>query len=75
MTVRLAKLCEVCDVNPRLPRTHGLLDDDEVSFVPMAAVSEVSGSIESASVRRFADVKKGYTSFADGDVLFAKITP
>ena len=75
MTVRLAKLCEVCDVNPRLPQTHGLLDDDEVSFVPIAAVSEVSGSIESASVRRFADVKKGYTSFADGDVLFAKITP
>ena len=75
MTVRYLRLSEVCDINPRLPRTHDLADDDEVSFVPMAAVDEVSGAIRSAEVRRFAEVKKGYTSFADGDVLFAKITP
>ena len=75
MTIRLAKLGEVCEINPRASRTNLLSDDDEVSFVPMAAVSEISGSIESAAVRRFAEVKKGYTSFADGDVLFAKITP
>lgn len=75
MTVRYLRLAEVCDINPRLPRTHALSDDDEVSFVPMAAVDEVSGAIRSAEVRRFAEVKKGYTSFADGDVLFAKITP
>lgn len=75
MTVRYLRLAEVCEINPRLPRTHGLADDDEVSFVPMAAVDEVSGAIKSAEVRRYAEVKKGYTSFADGDVLFAKITP
>ena len=75
MTVRYLRLAEVCEINPRLPRTHGLVDDDEVSFVPMAAVDEVSGAIKSAEVRRYAEVKKGYTSFADGDVLFAKITP
>jgi type I restriction enzyme S subunit len=75
MTVRHLRLSEVCDINPRLPRTHDLADDDKVSFVPMAAVDEVSGAIRSAEVRRFAEVKKGYTFFADGDVLFAKITP
>lgn len=75
MTVRYLRLADVCEINPRLPRTHGLVDDDEVSFVPMAAVDEVSGAIKSAEVRRYAEVKKGYTSFADGDVLFAKITP
>ena len=75
MTVRYLRLAEVCEINPRLPRTHGLVDDDEVSFVPMAAVDEVSGVIKSAEVRRYVDVKKGYTAFSDGDVLFAKITP
>lgn len=75
MTVQLARLGDICEINPRLPRDHGLEDDSEVSFVPMAAVSEVSGTIESATLRRYAEVKKGYTSFSDGDVLFAKITP
>ncbi len=75
MTVRYLRLADVCEINPRLPRTHGLVDDDEVSFVAMAAVDEVSGAIKSAEIRRYAEVKKGYTSFSDGDVLFAKITP
>ncbi len=75
MTVHLAKLGDICEINPRLPREHGLKDDSEVSFVPMAAVSEVSGTIGSATLRRYAEVKKGYTAFSDGDVLFAKITP
>lgn len=75
MTVELVRLGDVCEINPRLPRDHGLADDSEVSFVPMAAVSEVSGTIESTALRRYAEVKKGYTSFSDGDVLFAKITP
>ena len=73
--VRMQRLGDVCAINPRLPRDHGLANDTSVSFVPMAAVSEVSGAIESATLRRYAEVRKGYTSFTDGDVLFAKITP
>lgn len=68
-------LAEVCEINPRLPRHHDLVDDQYVSFVPMAAVDEVSGRIVEGQSRRFAEVKKGYTHFRDGDVLFAKITP
>ena len=75
MTVRMQRLGDVCDINPRLPRDNGLNDDNEVSFVPMAAVSEVSGTIEAATSRPYAEVRKGYTAFSDGDVLFAKITP
>ncbi|SCC93480.1 Type I restriction-modification system (Specificity subunit) [Thiomonas sp. X19] len=75
MTVQIARLGDICEINPRLPRDHGLKDDSKVSFVPMAAVSEVSGIIESATLRRYAEVKKGYTAFSDSDVLFAKITP
>lgn len=72
---RTALLGEVCDINPRLPKAHGLQDDCEVGFVPMAAVNEASGTIEQRLTRRFAEVKKGYTPFAEDDVLFAKITP
>lgn len=71
----LKTIDEVCVVNPRLHRGHGLLDDSAVSFVPMAAVDEVSGAIADSQVRSYAEVKKGYTHFMDNDVLFAKITP
>jgi type I restriction enzyme S subunit len=41
----------------------------------MAAIDEVSGTIQVQLTRPYGDVKKGYTHFKDGDVLFAKITP
>ncbi|OUM03226.1 hypothetical protein A8M77_06075 [Variovorax sp. JS1663] len=71
----MARLDEVCEINPRLPRPHGLEDDSEVGFVPMAAVDELTGTIRQRLTRRFAEVRKGYTPFAENDVLFAKITP
>lgn len=52
-----------------------MTDDQIVSFVPMAAVDEVSGTIQAHQTRPYADVKKGYTHFKNDDVLFAKITP
>jgi type I restriction enzyme S subunit len=51
------RIGDVCDLNPRLPKTHTLNDDDAVSFVPMAAVSELSGTIQTRSTRRFAEVR------------------
>ena len=41
----------------------------------MAAVSEQTGSIVGSESRRFSEVSKGFTIFAENDVLFAKITP
>ena len=67
-------LGEICVINPRARRT-GYSADTMVSFVPMAAVDERSGSIMTNEERSIADVSRGYTSFQDGDVLFAKITP
>ena len=75
MTARLLPLADVCEINPRLPRNHDLKDGTEVSFVPMAAVNAVAGEILDKQSRSFGEVKKGYTHFRDGDVLFAKITP
>lgn len=70
----LKPLSEVVDLNPRLDKS-GYRDDLDVSFVPMAAVEAGSGRIEVSQTKSFATVKKGYTPFREGDVLFAKITP
>ncbi|OQW87914.1 MAG: hypothetical protein BWK72_11525 [Rhodoferax ferrireducens] len=71
---RLVPLSEAVEVNPKIDRT-ALHDDLDVSFVPMAAVEALSGGIDVSTVRKYAGVKKGYTHFRDGDILFAKVTP
>ncbi|PNU19083.1 hypothetical protein C2E25_14495 [Geothermobacter hydrogeniphilus] len=70
----VARIGEVCDVNPRANKTE-IPDDLLVSFVPMPAVGAGDGSIDVSQERRASEVKKGFTAFKEGDVLFAKITP
>lgn len=67
-------LSELAQVNPqvKLPADAGALMP--VSFVPMADVTE-SGDWVGHQVRRLCDVDSGFTVFADGDILVAKITP
>jgi type I restriction enzyme S subunit len=69
------RLGEVVQINPRRPVDLERDDDAPTTFVPMSAVDETMGVIARPEVRAFAEVKKGYTYFAEGDVLFAKITP
>ena len=69
------QLGDVCKINPQKISTQNLSEDLEVSFVPMAAVSEVQGEILTPQKKFLHEVKKGFTNFAEGDVLFAKITP
>ena len=68
-------LGEVAKVNHRDPTIREMSDELEVTFVPMAAVEGREGKIVSAQIRTLGKVRKGYTSFSEGDVLFAKITP
>ncbi|WP_162148583.1 restriction endonuclease subunit S [Desulfuromonas sp. TF] len=68
------KIEEIAEVNPRLDKKD-IPDDLLVSFVPMPAVGAGDGSIDVLAVKPFSEVKKGFTSFQQGDVLFAKITP
>lgn len=68
-------LGEVCSINPKLAGSDTLRPDAEVTFVPMTAVDEVSGTIARPERRRYSEVAKGYTPFTVNDVLFAKITP
>ena len=71
---RIVPLTEAIELNPR-PERGTLADDLEISFVPMAAVEAATGRMDASAVRPFGEVKKGYTIFREGDVLFAKITP
>ena len=67
-------LGELVELNPRLPK--GSLDESSsVTFVPMAAVGADDGHIDVTAIRSYSEVRKGYTYFANGDVLFAKVTP
>jgi type I restriction enzyme S subunit len=68
-------LSEVCEINPSRKKRTNYPDDMQVSFVPMSAVDDVTGSIVWPEVRSFSEVKSGYTWFLEGDVIFARITP
>src|SRR5688572_29749879 len=70
----VAKLPQIAALNPPLDRCF-LDDQTPVTFVPMSAVDEEHGGLNRPQTRTLAKVKKGYTNFITGDVLFAKITP
>lgn len=67
-------LKQFCEINPRRPPIDRP-DDAPTTFVPMPAVAEAGGGITRPELRPFREVRKGYTYFGEGDVLFAKITP
>lgn len=52
----------------------GMSGNDPVSFIPMSDVSE-SGHWTRKQTRPLSSVASGFSSFEDGDVLVAKITP
>lgn len=62
----------VAQVNPGSDRVD---PDEEVAFVPMSAVDDVTGVIARAERRTRSDVGAGYKQFRKGDVIFARITP
>ena len=66
-------LSDLAEINPRKDvRLTG--ESTPVSFIPMGDVSE-SGAWFNRQTRPLGEVDSGYTSFKEGDVLFAKITP
>lgn len=71
----LKPIAEVAEINPPRGKITAYPDDLEVSFVPMSTVDDVTGRITKAETRQLGEVRKGYTFFIDGDVIFARITP
>jgi type I restriction enzyme, S subunit len=71
----LAPITDTFEINPPKPGPETLSPSEPVTFVPMSAVDSHRGEIIAPEERPFGDVRKGYTAFAEGDVIMAKITP
>lgn len=66
---------EACEVNPGRPALTEIEPGTAVTFVGMSAVDAQTGTITNSVVRPLTEVRKGYTTFEQGDVIVAKITP
>ena len=65
------RLQELVILNPR-----NMLDDNlDVSFIPMALVSDGYKNTHCFEIRKWGKIKKGFTHFINGDIGIAKITP
>lgn len=65
-------LSRLGQINPK-----NIIEDDDIdsSFLPMAAISEKYGKKPSPEIRKWSEIKKGFTHVSDQDVAVAKITP
>lgn len=68
------QLSNISVINQK-PSCSNLKMSDEVSFIPMQYVEALTGKVNLSETKHLKEVCKGYTSFRDGDILFAKITP
>lgn len=66
-------LKEIVYINPRTIFL-GIDDETPLTFVPMEAISDEDGTIAWPQQRIYGE-NVGYTSFQEGDLLWAKITP
>ena len=60
-------------INPRTDCSE-LFDESQVSFIPMPNVQEKNNCVQYDLVK-YEAVKKGFTVFQKGDLIWAKITP
>lgn len=60
-----------CEINPKTIYPD---DIEDVSFIPMECVSDIYGEIIEHKNGKSTNIK-GYTSFQENDVIWAKITP
>jgi len=65
------RLIEIGEINPR----NNADDELEVSFIPMALISENFGTQPQSEKQKWLEIKNGFTHFAENDVVVAKITP
>lgn len=65
------RLLDIGEISPR----NEAKDDASAAFIPMSGISQLhNGKLES-ELKSWGDIKKGFTHFANGDVVVAKITP
>lgn len=68
-------LKDVCILGPKKSEVRDLDDNLEVSFLPMRDLNEHDINFVPNEIKKISEVYKGYTYFADGDIILAKVTP
>ena len=70
-TWRWVRVAQIVTLNPK----NDLADDLETSFIPMPCVMDGFRNLHTYEVKKWKEIKKGFTHFAEGDIGVAKITP
>ena len=65
------KIKDICLINPR----NSLADELETSFIPMTLINSGYSNSYTFEIKKWKDIKKGFTHFKEGDIGIAKITP
>jgi len=71
---QVVKLRHLLKVNPSVPERLRANEDEMATFLPMEAVGE-DGSLDTTRARPIRELLTGYSYFANGDVIMAKVTP
>lgn len=65
------RVASIFQINPKIVAE----DNSSAAFIPMEAISAGYGSEFRYYEKKWDEIKSGYTTFADNDIAFAKITP
>lgn len=65
------RLGEACQLNPR----NKAEDELDVAFIPMPLISQLYNVTPEYQIKKWKEIKSGFTHFANNDVVVAKITP
>lgn len=68
----ICRIKDVAELNPKFSDSFSFNNNDEVSFCPMECIGQGYMTPTISTIDR---VKNGYTFFADGDIVMAKVTP
>ena len=65
------RVSEISTLNPK----NEIDDSLDVAFIPMPCVADGYRHEHTFEIRKWKDIKKGFTHFAENDIGVAKITP
>ncbi|MBE6086526.1 MAG: restriction endonuclease subunit S [Clostridium beijerinckii] len=65
------RIGDYCEINPR----NNFDDNEDASFVPMKLINDGFDNKHSYEIKKWKEIKSGFTHFAENDVVIAKITP
>ena len=71
----MARVEDVCVINPKKTEISAVNGETIVSFVPMSDMGENTMYFETKDCRELKNVGTSYTYFGENDVLIAKVTP